>query len=154
MDARTSRRRFLSLSGIAGLIGVTGGTLFHTYTGPVDLVVQNCTTSTVAAELSIEKGGQEMADLTVELPPRTTDGPGRITKDTIVDNAVRGTDYTLAIRLPNYAVDAVKNDYTVTCTGFSEIGSQRISDRVGVDLVGQTSPERIVVDTSYCGGVF
>lgn len=153
MSPPLSRRRLLSLTGVSALVAV-GGTLVHAYTGPIALGLQNLTTSTVTTRVVIDGPRRTVFDETFEVPPARNDEPGRITREAAIDNGVRGTEYRVSVRLPGSPVDPVDASYTATCTGFSDIGDRRISDHVGVDILGQSAPDRILVDGSACSSAF
>ena len=154
MSMQLTRRQLLNSSGIVGLVSVVGGLLYHSYTGPLDLEVQNFTNSNTKVEIYLSYDGEPVLDQVFQVPPRTDSGPGNVIEKNVLSDVVRGTNYTLAVSLPNQTVDSVKETHKLTCTGFSEIEGERLSDRVGVDIMGVSSPTRIVTDTSYCSSVF
>lgn len=149
-----NRRSLLGLTAAGGLAALTGGTLYHAYTGPVALTVSNLTEAEAEVVVRLERDRESVAETTVTVPARGDDAPGRVERERFVERGRRGTTYTLAVEVPNRDVAETRTEYTQSCTGFSDIDGQRLGDHVGVDLVGQSAPESVVVDASSCSGIF
>jgi hypothetical protein len=148
------RRTLLGLTATGGLLAGVGGTLFHAYTGPVALTVTNLTDTESEVTIRLERGEETVAETTATVPARGDDAPGQIEREQFVGSGRRGTTDTLSVTLPNQDVEATTQQYTQTCTGFSDIDGDRVGDHVGIDIVGQSSPESVVIDASTCSGVF
>lgn len=154
MNDALNRRRLLGLTATGGLAAVTGTTLYHAYTGPVALTVSNLTETETEVVVRLERETETVAEATVTVPARGDDGPGRVERERFVGRGRRGTTYTVTVAVPNRNVAETRAQYTQSCTGFNDIDGRRLGDHLGVDLVGQSNPERVTVDASACSGVF
>jgi hypothetical protein len=134
------RRTLLGLTATGGLLAGVGGTLFHAYTGPVALTVTTLTDTESEVVVRLERGGETVAETTATVPARGDDAPVQIERDQFVGSGRRGTTDTLSVTLPNRDVAETRQQYTQTCTGFSDIDGDRVGDHVGVDLRGSRPP--------------
>jgi hypothetical protein len=161
---RLTRRRLLAgLGGAAGL-GVVGATVYHAYTGPVTLAVENYVRERLSLDTRISHDSSVVHEATYELPAFAptdqpdTSGTGRV-KEQVVDHAVRGTTYTVEASTETRALTPGADDtYRVTCTGYADIErpdgtEKRLADRISLSV--RPSPEAgISLGGPYCESVW
>ena len=165
MSPPPTRRQLLTgLGGALGL-GAVGSTVYHAYTGPLTLVVENYFHEPLTLSVRIKRDESLVHEATYDLPAFTptddpdTSGTGRV-KEQIIDSTIRGTIYTVEASTEVHDGLGPREDktYRVTCTGYTDFhqpdgGEKRVADRLFV----AASPEPdygITLGRNYCGNVW
>jgi hypothetical protein len=155
MSEPPARRQFLRLAAASGVIGPTGVALFHTYTGHVKRLVQNLTPNRLTTTVAFQRRGTTVLGRSFEVQSDLGGDTRNVFEDTVLENALRGTVYEVAVRFPDLAVEEeVTEECTVTCTGYADAGERRVEDAIRITISGETTPESVTIDQSYCSGIW
>ena len=162
MSPPLTRRQLLA--GVAGTLslGVGGATVYHAYTGPVQLVIENFVRDPLTVAVRINQDSSLMHETAYEVPAfmptddEATSGAGRVEAQ-ITERTVHGTVYTVNASTDRHdgLSAADDNTYRTTCTGYTDFpapdGSQkRLTDAITL-TINPASGAGIVLDGPACG---
>lgn len=162
MSPLPTRRRLLTGVGGVLALGAIGSTVYHGYTGPVTLVIENYVRERLQIEVGISRDSSPVHEATYEISAftptddRDASGSGRI-EEQFADSVTRGTTYTVEASTGTNDLAPVEGEtYQVTCTGYADIErsngtEKRLMDKISLSI---SSDAGVQLDGPYCGSVW